>query len=201
MYCSEFCARVWVGQRWFVGGLDNVSGLFVWLLYLPILFFVLWFVIFMLLFWTENMMLMKLIHGTESWPFYGQQNKKKITYVQKKEDGCFFNARSIWKDTLWNSSPPGENGNLSMILSISVSDVLLQTFHWIHVSEWQSLSYCILKAAASVDFPLQKCFTSEILILEPDWCTAAQLSESKLLYRYLSSLRLLVLQSHPMSER
>lgn len=92
MYCSEFCARMWVGQWRVVGGLDNVSGLFVWLLYLPILFFVLWFVIFMLLFRTENMMLMKLIHGTESWPFYGQQNKKKITYVQKGKIFfcCFF---------------------------------------------------------------------------------------------------------------
>lgn len=37
-------------------GLDNISGLFIWLLYLPILFFVLWFVILCCFFWTENMM-------------------------------------------------------------------------------------------------------------------------------------------------
>lgn len=48
------------------------------------------FLIFMLLFWTENMMLMKLIHGTESWPFYGQQNKKKDHLCTKKENGHFF---------------------------------------------------------------------------------------------------------------
>lgn len=37
----------------------------------------------MLLFWTKNNDVRKLIHGTESWPFYGQQDNKMITYVQK----------------------------------------------------------------------------------------------------------------------
>lgn len=161
MYCSEFCARVWVGQWRVVGGLDNVSGLFVWLLYLPILFFVLWFVIFMLLFWTENMMLMKLIHGTESWPFYGQQNKKKITYVQKKKMAVFCNVIHFKKGGVWKSSPSGERGKLLMILSISVSDVPFDPIPLRHVnadmmSEWKSQSlrqslsywsYCIWKAA------------------------------------------------------
>lgn len=52
----EFCARVgqWQAGGWV--GLDNISGLFIWLLYLPILFFVLWFVILCCFFWTENMM-------------------------------------------------------------------------------------------------------------------------------------------------
>lgn len=38
----SFCARVRPGQRWVGGlwGVDNISGLFIWLLYLPILFFV-----------------------------------------------------------------------------------------------------------------------------------------------------------------
>lgn len=44
---------------------------------------------------------MKLIHGTESWPFYGQQNKKKFTYVQKYEtDGIDFKTNMRLQDLL-----------------------------------------------------------------------------------------------------
>lgn len=39
----------------------------------------------MLLFLNWEYDVMKLIHGTESWPFYGQQNK--ITYLQKDTIG------------------------------------------------------------------------------------------------------------------
>lgn len=75
----EFRARVWAGQRRVGGAVDNISGLFQLLLYLPILFFVLWFVISCcFLNWEYDVM--RIINGTESWPFYGHQNKKSIMY-------------------------------------------------------------------------------------------------------------------------
>lgn len=152
MYCSEFCARVWVGQWRVVGGLDNVSGLFVWLLYLPILFFVLWFVIFMLLFWTEDMMLMKLIHGTESWPFYGQQNKKNDHLCTKKENGLFCNVLSFKKLHCRTAPHLVRKGiyrwNCQSLFLTSHTSTSLRHFMGCTMSEWepkgvrQSLSYC-----------------------------------------------------------
>lgn len=55
----------------------------------------------MLLFLNWEYDVMKLIHGTESWPFYGQQNKKKrFTYVQKDDtNGIVFQTIIVFLDS------------------------------------------------------------------------------------------------------